>query len=234
MTTFKDILGDISGGKVLDVATGNGSFIGSLLEGLKNYDEITGVDINDKHAAAFVEAFKDKPNVRFKTMDAEKLDFPDASIDTACISNSLHHMPSPEIVLAEMKRVLRPGGHLIVSEMYRDHQTEAQMTHVDLHHWWAAVNTVNGIFHNETYTRQELLDLVKALGLRSLSVNDLFDLTDDPKDAETVQYLNDIIDQYIQRAEGHPDLLARGAELRQRVAEIGFHSATVLIAVGER
>ena len=123
---------------------------------------------------------------------------------------------------------------MIVSEMYRDHQTETQMTHVDLHHWWAAVNTVNGIFHNETYTRQELLDLIQAVGLNNLSVNDLFDLGDDPKDTETVQYLNDVIDQYIQRAEGHPDLQARGEELRQRVAEIGFHSATVLIAVGER
>jgi hypothetical protein len=40
------------------------------------------------------------------------------------------------------------------------------------------------------------------------------------------------IDEYLDRAAGHPDLLAQGAEIRERLRSVGFHGATVLVAVG--
>jgi hypothetical protein len=133
-----------------------------------------------------------------------------------------------------MKRILRPGGHLLVSEMYRDGQTETQMTHVHLHHWWAAVDTVNGVAHHETYRRDELVGRVSGLGLKEVAQYDLSDLSEDPKSPEISAELNPVFERYIQRAEGHPDLQARGEELRQRVAEIGFHSASTLVVVGRK
>jgi hypothetical protein len=60
------------------------------------------------------------------------------------------------------------------------------------------------------------------------------DLSDDPHNPEISTELNPVFEQYIQRAEGHPDLQARGAELRQRVAEIGFHSASTLVIIGRK
>jgi SAM-dependent methyltransferase len=229
----RDILGNISAGRVLDAATGSGGFIQFLMEGLKEYNEIIGVDNNDRAAAGFAEAFKENPKVHFQRMDASSLDFPDASFDLVCISNSLHHL-NPKSVLNEMRRVLRPGGTLLISEMYRDHQTETQMTHVLLHHWWAAVDTVDGILHRETYTRQELLDLVANLGLKEVSTYDLSDLSENPHDSAIMAELNPVFDRYIQRAEGHPKLQARGMELRQRVENVGFHSATTLVIVGQK
>ncbi len=233
MPTPKDILGHISASRVLDVATGGGGFVHFLLEGLQDYAEIIGVDNNDRAAAGFTEAFRENPKIHFQQMDAHQLDFDDSSFDLVCISNSLHHL-DPVPVLREMKRVLRPGGHLLVSEMYRDNQAETQMTHVLLHHWWAAVDTVNGILHNETCTRQQLLDLVSPLGLTELSIYDLSDLTENPRDPAILEELTPIFERYIQRAEGHPDLQTRGAELRQRVEEVGFHSATALVVMGKK
>ena len=64
-----------------------------------------------------------------------------------------------------MGRVCKPGGQFIISEMYRDGQTETQQTHVALHHWWAAVDTAEGILHHETYTRQELVEITEKIGL---------------------------------------------------------------------
>jgi ubiquinone/menaquinone biosynthesis C-methylase UbiE len=233
MPTPKEILGHISGGRVLDVATGSGGFIHFLLEGLKDYSEIIGVDNNERAEAGFIEAFKENPKIHFQRMDASQLDFDDASFDLVCISNSLHHL-TPLPVLREMKRVLRPSGILLASEMYRDNQTETQMTHVLLHHWWAAVDTVNGIVHRETYQRRELMDLVTSLGLENEAVYDLSELGENPKDPAILAELNPVFERYIQRAEEHPDLQTRGEELRKRVAEIGFHSATTLMVIGRK
>lgn len=232
MLTPKEILGHISGGRVLDVATGSGGFIHFLLEGLKDYSEIIGIDTNDRAKAAFLAGFKDKPNIHFETGDALQLSYPDACFDLVCISNSLHHFNQPQEVLYQMSRVLRLGGHLIVAEMYRDGQSDTQMTHVHLHHWWAAVDSTAGIVHNETYPRVKLLELVNALGLSDLKLYDLSGTDENPKAPEILAELTSVIDRYIQRATGFPNLQERGEELRTRVTEIGFHGATTLIAVG--
>jgi len=236
MASAENMLKALKAGRVLDVATGNGNFIHALLENLKSFDEIIGIDTSEKGAASFEQAFAGK-TVRFVRMDAAKMDFLDASFDTVCISNSLHHMPDLEPVLAEMKRVLKPSGHFIVAEMYRDNQAETQMTHVLMHHWWAAVDTAMGIVHKETYTRQQILDIVGGLGLTGILVDDSGDLNEDPKNPETVKFLADRLDEYLQRIKGLPGEAAlheRGLELRQRVEKVGFHSATSLLAIGEK
>jgi SAM-dependent methyltransferase len=229
----KDILGEITGGRVLDLATGSGGFIHFLLDGLKEYTEIIGVDTNERAAAVFADTFKERPNIHFQSMDVTQLDFEDSSFDMVCISNSLHHL-DPLPALRQMMRVLRPGGTLLVSEMYRDGQTETQLTHVLLHHWWAAVDTVNGIVHRETYQRSELVEMVTSLGLCNEAAYDLCDLGPDPKDPEIMAELGPVFDRYLQRAEGYPELQKRGEELRTRVEEIGFHSATTLVMLGQK
>lgn len=231
--TPQDILGKIPGGRVLDVATGTGGFIHFLLEGLKDYSEIIGVDSNERRKAAFEEAFNEKPNIRFELQDAGRLGFADSSFDMVCVSNSLHHL-DPSAALGEMKRVLHPGGTLLVSEMYCNGQTETQMTHVLLHHWWGDVDRVNGVVHHETYSRSEIIDLVHGLGLDHEVLYDLRDLESDPKDPAILAELEPVFESYIQRAEGYPDLQKRGEELRKRVAQIGFHSATTLLVIGQK
>jgi 2-polyprenyl-3-methyl-5-hydroxy-6-metoxy-1,4-benzoquinol methylase len=231
VNTVKDILQNISGGRVLDVATGAGGFIQTLVAGLKDYDEIIGIDLSDKGESAFMKAFKDDPRIHFRLMDAEKPEFAEACFDTVCISNSLHHFKNPRLVLDNMNGILRPGGTMIVSEMVQDGQTETQMTHVLLHHWWAAVDRLNGIVHNNTYHRQELIDLVAGLGFEVIRIKDISDCEDDPKDPEIQVELDPVIEKYIQRADGDAELQTKGKELRQRLDDIGFHSAASLIII---
>jgi SAM-dependent methyltransferase len=234
MPISQDILANIPAGRVLDVATGSGGFVHFLLEGLKDYNEIIGVDNNERAQEPFEEAFKDNSNIRFQMMDATHLNFDSDSFDLVCVSNSLHHFDDPLALLHQMERILRPGGHLLVSEMYCDGQTETQMTHVHLHHWWAAVDTFNGVTHHPTYRRGELVRLASSLGLKDAVLYDLTDTSDDPKSPDISAELNPVFDRYIQRAEGHPNLQARGEELRQRVAAIGFHSASTLVFLGRK
>ncbi len=152
-------------------------------------------------------------------------------------SSSLHHMADLLGMLGEMKRVLNPGGFFIIAEMYRDGQTETQMTHVLLHHWWAAVDAAMGVTHHETFTRQQILNIVDGLGLEEVRCYDLSDTGEDPKQHETIRELDGIIDRYIERARGVPEqdeLQKRGEELRRRVHEVGFHGAASLIVIGKK
>ena len=54
------------------------------------------------------------PNVSFVEGDIAKLDFLLGSFDLAGTLRTLHHVPRPELVVAEMTRVTRPGGALLV------------------------------------------------------------------------------------------------------------------------
>jgi ubiquinone/menaquinone biosynthesis C-methylase UbiE len=237
MTELDQFFSQLSGGRLLDVATGSGGFVRFLVDNLADYTEIVGIDVLENGAAAFEGQFGENPKIRFILMDAEKMDFPDASFDTVCIANSLHHMSSLESVLLEMKRILKPGGNFIVLEMYQDGQTEAQLTHVQLHHWWAAVDTALGISHSETYTRKQVLDILGELDLQEIACLDYRDLATDPLDPQLIQQLEQVFDRYQARCEGLPDqesLQKRGEELRQRVHQIGFQSATSLVYAGRK
>jgi len=236
MESAEEALSNLSGGHVLDVATGSGGFITFLMDNLKDYTEITGIDNND-HPLEAAHKSHGLENIHFRRMDAARMDFPDGHFNTVCIANSLHHMIYMPGVLNELMRVCKPGGHIIINEVYQDGQSDAQLTHVLLHHWWAAVDTANGITHFETFTRQQLVEIVEKLGCHNLKYYDLKDLEQDPRDPELIRELDGIIDRYIQRAqvlEGGEVLRQRGEELRQRVHDLGFHGASSLLVIGEK
>ncbi len=234
-------LGPLVGGRVLDVATGRGDFVRMLAEFLGGYDEFVGIDIKQKAIDDARKAFEEQPgevrNTGFRVMDAAALEYVGGSFDTVAISNSLHHMADVDRVLGEMKRVLRAGGLLVVREMFRDNQTETQMTHVLLHAWWAKINQRQGETHNETFTRQELVAVVDKLGLGDTDMFDFADTASDPKDPELIE---SVIDRNLKLVEGinsHPDyakLKAEGERLNQRLQNVGFHSATQLMMLGRK
>lgn len=227
------------GGTILDIATGSGWVIDWLLSTMRDPSHAVGIDLHALDAAALDDdSVFNRQNVDYMQMDAADLDFDDASFDTVAIANSLHHMADAQAVLTEMRRVLKPGGTLLVVEMYRDQQDGPQMTHILMHHWWANIDAALGIEHNETFTRQELIDLVNGLGLDALTVMDAsFGAGGDPHDTERRDVLLKRIDHYLQRASELPDYAAyeaRANDLRLRLLKHGFITANSLIAIGEK
>ncbi len=170
-------LGSISGGRVLDVATDQGGFIDTLMMTLKDYGSFVGIDscVSLDSAEEMREArkhFRGRP-VELLEMDGEELRFDDGSFDTVCISYALHHLDRVDAVLAEMMRVLRPGGLFIIQESYCDgDQTDAQRTDELEHEWGARIDNLLGITHNKAFTRQRILDIANGLGLGELEVFD--------------------------------------------------------------
>ena len=71
MTILQDVLGQLSGGKLLDVATGNGFFIQVLLDHLKDFTEIIGIDTNDQILETARTRFS-QPTISFQNMILRK------------------------------------------------------------------------------------------------------------------------------------------------------------------
>lgn len=234
MSRYAEIFRGMSPARVLDVATGGGAFLQLLQSELGHFDEMIGVDTNERGAASFARAFEGQANIRFLSMDAHCLDFPDGHFDMVCISNSLHHFDNPQVILTEMLRVLHPGGVLVAAEMVRDDQTPTQQTHVLLHHWWAAVDRASGMVHHETYSRDELTALFQTLALKNMQTHEVCELKDDPLDAGLLADMDRAIDRYMERAGEDAELRQRGAALRERLHTVGAHGATTCILIGTK
>ena len=164
--------------KALDIATRDGAFAKEMYAGFGSCKEIVALDRFDKMFEKGREKCADMP-VNFVIGDACHMDFEDNTFDVVGIGNSLHHIPDLAALLAEMKRVVKPGGLIILSEMYNDGQPKASLTHWILHDIDCTMHTIDGIYHHPTYSKSEILWLARNAGLTVEKT--LCDLIDDPK-----------------------------------------------------
>jgi SAM-dependent methyltransferase len=233
---FEQRLGHIQGGRVLDLATGEGGFSELLADRLAGYSQILGVDITPQMSTS---PYKDtsEDRIHLIQMDAGCLGFADETFDTLGISASLHHLANPKRVFLEIERMLRPGGHLAIAEMHRDASTEAQMTSISLHIWAASVDLALGLPHYPTLTRQQILNLVDALDLHNIALWDWDDSESDPLDRGRIASLEGVLERYLSKAQGVPDQLGIAAQaemLRRRLHEVGAQSEPRIAIVGQK
>lgn len=101
------------GARVLDLATGVGATAGVLLERYPGI-RLTGVDLSPSQLA---HARANHPGPFYVQADAARLPFRDASFDRVHCTWLLEHVRNPVAVLEEVRRVLRPGGYCLFSEV---------------------------------------------------------------------------------------------------------------------
>ncbi len=94
--------------EVLDVGCGTGSLLFTLAQNVKLI-RIVGIDAAEVYVAAAREKNTDD-RISVEHGDAAALPFADASFDAALAQLVLQFVPDPERALAEMRRVVRPGG----------------------------------------------------------------------------------------------------------------------------
>lgn len=233
---FSRALGHLSGGRVLDLATGEGGFVELLAHRLRDHDQIVGADA-DSPALEAASGRLDQAGIHFVQMRGERLGFAAACFDTAAISASLHHLACIPPVLSEVERVLKPGGYFILAEMHRDGQTEAQQTVIALHHWIADVASALGMVHNHTLSRQELSHWARSLGLHGLAHYDTAVPDEDPFEESVIHELGEAIDRTLLQARQSPNyesFRGRGEALRERLHRVGAQSEPVVVIVGRR
>lgn len=108
-----------NGDKILDLGCGDG-YYSFLLSGFSPKIEITGID---NHIAAIESAKRQvrKKNVQFIIGNAEKLPFSENSFDKIVMSEIIEHVKDDEKVLQEARRVLKPGGILVLTTPNKDY-----------------------------------------------------------------------------------------------------------------
>jgi ubiquinone/menaquinone biosynthesis C-methylase UbiE len=99
--------------EVVEIGCGTGA-ISRVLAGWPKIAQVVGVDPSPAFIAHAVRLGTDQPNLRFEVADGRKVPLAAASMDAAVLHTVLSHAPQPELVLAEARRVVRPGGWLAV------------------------------------------------------------------------------------------------------------------------
>jgi ubiquinone/menaquinone biosynthesis C-methylase UbiE len=105
---------DLSGKKVLEVSCGHGGGASYLVRTL-HPAAYTGLDFN-ADGIAVCQKRHQLPGLDFVHGDAENLPFPDESFDAVVNVEASHIYPHFERFLAEVARVLRPGGHFLYAD----------------------------------------------------------------------------------------------------------------------
>jgi ubiquinone/menaquinone biosynthesis C-methylase UbiE len=102
-------------GRALDVGCGTGSFSRLLAA---RCDEVLGIDLSPNMIRVARERSKGLPNLTYRVEDVRTWQFPDSGFDCVSSIATLHHLPVEES-LVRMARAVRPGGVLLVLDLFQ-------------------------------------------------------------------------------------------------------------------
>ena len=144
--------------RVLEVAAGPGYVAMLLAERAK---EAVGIDLTPAFVAKARAAATERGlrNITFLEGDAESIPFPAGSFELVACHKAFHHFVHPTRAIAEARRVLVPGGRLLLG----DTRTSDDADKARRHNEWERLRDPS---HVEMYSTGRLLELVKAGGFQ--------------------------------------------------------------------
>lgn len=103
-----------AGEQILDIGSGPGFLASEIAHAVGPTGRVTGIDISDSMLAMAQNRCADQPWVEFRKVDAIQLPFEDETFDAAVVAQVYEYIADIESALAELYRVLRPGGRALI------------------------------------------------------------------------------------------------------------------------
>src|SRR5262245_21401936 len=161
-------LGVTEGAQVLDVGCGVGGDVRAIAEVVGKTGRVVGLDFSEAFLIEAQRQSVDHPMVKYRQGDAHALPFADDTFDAARSERVFQHLAEPAVALAEMRRVTRPGGRVVVSEPDWDTLVIDLPVHIALVRRILAYGTDVGTRHGRI--GRELPRLFRNAGLADLDV----------------------------------------------------------------
>ena len=119
---LRAVLAPRPGERVLEVGPGTGYYTLDMAEWLGPSGQVEIVDLQQEMLDHTIRRADERglANVTATHGDAQRLPYPDASFDAAYLVAVLGEIPDQDAALTELTRVLRPGGRLVVGELFGD------------------------------------------------------------------------------------------------------------------
>jgi ubiquinone/menaquinone biosynthesis C-methylase UbiE len=233
---FREVLCEIDGGKVLDVACGEGQFIDILKNSLRSCEHITGLDVNAATLNLAAARFNDD-RYSFIQGSSQKIPFNDGTFDLVSLSNGLHHVEDPGIALKEMKRVLKYGKYMVINEMCSDGLTESQLSRKMFHDLRADIDKIIGVSHFYTFTKSEIIRFAENIGLSGIQIFEYTESQDDPMNIDRIREYSARLDSWLGQIgdnEKYDYFYMQVQELKRRFISVGFTNPPQLVILGRK
>lgn len=222
--------------RVLDIGTGSGEFIRQISNVFSTEVQLVGVDPS-KEALAQAQAETADSKVSFLQMEGENLHFEGETFDVVAMSNAMHHLANPEKTFSEMRRVVKPGGWILIAEIVSDGLTEAQENQKMLHHLRSFVDRKLGIIHRETWTETEVLKIIEENKIKPVLTFSYNRMAKPVTDAARLAGWEGDFLKNIERLKGHPEYdekLKLVEVFHDRLTKYGFQQARQVVVVGTK
>ena len=161
-------------GRALDIGTGPGQIVLKLAAKLTRW-KFVGVDRSQGMIAKANESLPSAPEVagrvEFRMEDGGALDFPDGTFDLVMCNSVLHHMPDPQALFAEIARVVKPGGAILLRDLRRPARFE-YTSHVKRNgrHYTGEMKRLYIASVQAAYTEEELQKMILSSALRDVQI----------------------------------------------------------------
>lgn len=162
--------------QILDVGTGRG-YMALQLASQIPMTSVVGIDFSPMQirAAERLRKKRDVGNCRYQLGNAMEIPFREDLFDAVVSVGSIKHWPDPQRGVAEMRRVLAPGGWAVISETDKEVSDEALRRFMVRFKAWYLWNPflfwgLRHIIFGESYSQQEIFAFFKAAGFINIQM----------------------------------------------------------------
>ncbi len=171
-SVYQDV--DFSGvSHLLEVGSGVGAQTEILLRRFPNL-RITGIDHSDKQIATAEAFLNSQPQAKgrfeIKQMDAKRMSFENNTFEGAFICWILEHVTEPHRVLSEVRRVLKPGAPVVVTEVM-NHTFFLDPYSPNVWKYWMAFNDFQYDHAGDPFVGAKLGNLMQSQGITDIQTN---------------------------------------------------------------